>query len=46
MLLALLLIGGGVKRGNLCGRTADERPCKVVDKPVRIEGLHAPSTAP
>jgi hypothetical protein len=38
---SVLLIGGGVKKGNLYGVTADERPCKVVDKPVRIEDLHA-----
>jgi hypothetical protein len=38
---SVLLVGGGVKRGYLYGRTADERPCKVVDKPVRIEDLHA-----
>jgi hypothetical protein len=36
-----LLFGGGVKRGFLYGKTADERPCKVVQKPVRIEDLHA-----
>jgi len=38
---SVLLIGGGVKKGYLYGTTADERPCKVVDKPVRIEDLHA-----
>ena len=38
---SVLLFGGGVKKGFLYGRTADERPCKVVDKPVRIEDLHA-----
>lgn len=38
---SVLLIGGGMKRGFLYGRTADERPCRVVDKPVRIEDLHA-----
>lgn len=38
---SVLLIGGGVKKGFLYGTTADERPCKVVDKPVRIEDLHA-----
>jgi len=38
---AVLLIGGGMKKGFLYGTTADERPCKVVDKPVKIEDLHA-----
>jgi arylsulfatase A-like enzyme len=30
-----------MKKGHLYGKTADERPCKVVDKPVHIEDLHA-----
>lgn len=38
---SVLLIGGGVKKGFLYGKTADERPCGVVDKPVTIEHLHA-----
>ena len=38
---SVLLIGGGMKKGFLYGATADERPCRVVDKPVRIEDLHA-----
>ena len=38
---SVLLIGGGMKKGYLYGRTADERPCKVVNKPVRIADLHA-----
>ncbi len=37
----VLLAGGGMKKGYLYGATADERPCKVTDKPVRIEDLHA-----
>jgi hypothetical protein len=37
----VLMFGGGVKRGYLYGRTADERPCKVVENPVTIEDLHA-----
>lgn len=37
----VLLAGGGIKKGYLYGKTADERPCKVVDKPIRIEDLHA-----
>lgn len=38
---SVLLFGGGVKRGFLYGKTADERPCKTVEKPVVIEDLHA-----
>lgn len=37
----VLLFGGGVKRGLLYGRTADERPVKSIEKPVHIEDLHA-----
>jgi hypothetical protein len=38
---SVLLFGGGVKKGFLYGRTANERPCKVVENPIRIEDLHA-----
>jgi hypothetical protein len=38
---SLLLFGGGIKKGVKYGTTADERPCKTVDKPIRIEELHA-----
>lgn len=37
----VLLYGGGVKRGHLHGRTADERPCRTLEDPVGIEDLHA-----
>ncbi len=37
----VLLYGGGLKRGHLHGRTADERPCGTIDAPVGIEDLHA-----
>jgi len=37
----VLLFGGGIKKGNLYGTTADERPVGTVDKPVYIEDLHA-----
>jgi uncharacterized protein (DUF1501 family) len=36
-----LLFGGGMKRGFLYGKTADERPCKIVENAVTIEDLHA-----
>jgi hypothetical protein len=38
---SVLLWGGGIKRGYLHGATADERPCKTIDKRVVIEDLHA-----
>jgi hypothetical protein len=38
---SVLLFGGGVKRGYLHGRTADERPCVTIEKPVVIEDLHS-----
>jgi hypothetical protein len=38
---SVLLFGGGVKKGYLHGRTADERPCRTLEKPVVIEDLHA-----
>jgi hypothetical protein len=38
---AVLLFGGGVKHGYVHGRTAEERPCKTLEKRVVIEALHA-----
>src|SRR5947209_9328203 len=38
---SVLLFGGGVKKGFLYGKTADERPCKAIEKPVIIQDLHA-----
>ncbi|HZS51886.1 MAG TPA: DUF1501 domain-containing protein [Bryobacterales bacterium] len=38
---SVLAFGGGFKKGFLYGKTADERPCKIVEKPVTIEDLHA-----
>jgi hypothetical protein len=38
---SVLLFGGGAKKGYLYGKTADERPCKTIEKPVIIEDLHA-----
>lgn len=37
----VLLFGGGIKRGYLHGVTANERPCKTLEKRVVIEDLHA-----
>ena len=38
---SVLLFGGGVKKGFLYGKTADERPCSIVENPVTIDDLHA-----
>jgi len=38
---SVLMFGGGVKKGYLHGKTADERPCKTLEKRVVIEDLHA-----
>jgi len=38
---SILLFGGGIKKGLLYGKTADERPCTTIEKPVVIEDLHA-----
>jgi arylsulfatase A-like enzyme len=37
----ILMFGGGIKKGLLYGRTADERPCTTLEKPVPMEDLHA-----
>ena len=33
--------GGGVKKGFVYGKTADERPLMAIENPVSIEDLHA-----
>jgi len=38
---SVLMFGGGLKKGYLHGKTADERPCKTLEKRVIIEDLHA-----
>lgn len=37
---AMLMFGGGIRRGYAYGKTADERPCKTIEKPIRIEEIH------
>lgn len=37
---SMLMFGGGIKRGSVYGKTADERPCKTIENPIRIEGVH------
>jgi hypothetical protein len=38
---SVMTFGGGVKRGYLYGRTADERPCLAIENPVSVSDLHA-----
>jgi hypothetical protein len=38
--VSMLMFGGGIKKGNVYGKTADERPCKTVDKPIVIDQIH------
>ncbi|CAM3459714.1 DUF1501 domain-containing protein [Aquirufa ecclesiirivi] len=37
---SILMFGGGIKRGHVYGKTADERPCKTIENPVKIAGIH------
>jgi hypothetical protein len=38
---SVLIFGGGFKKGFVYGKTADERPCKIVENPVSVTDLHA-----
>ena len=38
---SVLMFGGGIKRGDVYGKTADERPCRTIENAVSIEDLHA-----
>jgi len=38
---SILMFGGGVKKGFVYGKTADERPCTTIENPVIMENLHA-----
>lgn len=38
---SVLLAGGGMKKGFLYGKTADERPLKAVENSVTVDDLHA-----
>lgn len=37
---SMLMFGGGIKKGFVYGKTADERPCKTIEKPVKIDQIH------
>jgi len=38
---SVVMFGGGVKKGFVYGKTADERPCTTIENPVPVEDLHA-----
>lgn len=38
---SVVMFGGGVKKGFLYGKTAEERPLLAVENPVSVEDLHA-----
>lgn len=37
---SMLMFGGGIKRGHVFGKTADERPCKSIENPIKIDQIH------
>lgn len=37
---SMLMFGGGIRKGYAYGKTADERPCKTIDKPIKIDQIH------
>jgi len=37
---SILMFGGGIKKGFVYGKTADERPCKTIENPVKIDQIH------
>ena len=38
---SILMFGGGVRKGFVYGKTAEERPCTTIENPVVMEDLHA-----
>ncbi len=38
---SVLMFGGGIKRGELYGETAEERPCVAIKDPISVADLHA-----
>jgi uncharacterized protein DUF1501 len=38
---SVVMFGGGIRKGTLYGKTADERPCTTIEHPVPMENLHA-----
>ena len=38
---SVVMFGGGMKKGYIYGKTADERPNIAIENPVSVEDLHA-----
>lgn len=38
---SVLMFGGGIKKGQVYGKTADKRPCTTIENPVTITDLHS-----
>ena len=38
---SILMFGGGIKKGFVYGKTAEQRPCTTIENPVVMEDLHA-----
>jgi hypothetical protein len=38
---SVVMFGGGIRKGVVYGKTADERPCTTIENPVPVEDLHA-----
>jgi hypothetical protein len=38
--VSMLLFVGGIKKGHVFGKTADERPCKTIENPIKIDSIH------
>jgi hypothetical protein len=38
---SVVLFGGGIRKGMVYGKTADERPCTTIESPVPVQDLHA-----
>ena len=39
--VSVAVFGGGFQKGLVYGKTAEERPCRILENPVTIEDLHA-----
>jgi hypothetical protein len=37
---SMLMFGGGIRKGNVFGKTSDERPCKTIENQIVIDNVH------
>jgi hypothetical protein len=37
---SMLMFGGGINKGHVYGKTADDRPCKTIESPIVIDQVH------